>query len=250
MNLVASMMARNEMGRFLPQCVESLLTFCDEVRVLDDGSTDGTLEWLEAHDQVAVTANTGEAMFEHEGKARNLLLDWTLRGRPSHVLAIDADEFVGDGAALREACSDRRSTVWSLNIEEVWKADASAMWVRQDGGWRPHAIPVLYQAPRHGGGLWRIQDRQLACGREPLAVRRIARLATPTGVSLLHMGWTNVADRAARYARYVEADGGKFHASQHLRSIMWGDRQVRLARREWPAGLERWKYDLTVRVAA
>ncbi len=82
---------------------------------------------------------------------------------------------------------------------------------------------------------WRILDRALACGREPMWVRGVR--AQPTGTSVFHFGWANPATRQERYDRYAQADGGKFHASRHLDSILWNDRRVRLTWKKWPVGL-------------
>lgn len=246
MKLVASVICRNELGRYLEPFVAHLLEFVDEIRLLDDHSEGGTFEWLWAlgeHDKrVQVARLPAPPMFQHEGRARNRLLQWTLIGQPTHILAIDADEFVSDGQALRAACEgDQGNGAWTLQMEEVWKADERRLWTRQDGGWRAHQIPILWRVPERMTGDYRIQNRQLACGREPVAVRALARRAAPTGASVLHLGWLREAERAARYERYVEADGGRFHASTHLRSIMWTDKRVRLRARPWPAALAGWK---------
>lgn len=248
MRLIASLIVRDELNRYLIPCIEHLRRFCDEIRVLDDSSTDGSREWLEAQSRVHVLPHKGKQMFEHEGKARNALLGWTLKGSPTHVLAVDADEFITDGIALRAAChADEGPGVWSLAMEEVWKADEDALWLRQDGAWRAHQVPILWRVPKRMVGAWMIDDRQLACGREPMAVRKLYGRAVRTGVSVLHLGWTSEQERRARYNRYVVADNGRFHAGAHLRSILAPDRRVRLGRRDWPEALGPWKVRLVER---
>jgi len=71
-------------------------------------------------------------------------------------------------------------------------------------------------------------------------IRLPRREVVSTGVSFFHFGWACVADRQARYDRYVEHDGGKFHASPHLQSIMWQDDHPKIGfcRSPWPAGLD------------
>lgn len=242
MKLIASMIVRNELGRYLEPCLRSLLEFCDEVRILDDGSDEPG--WPHALNglggQVVMKRNERPSFFAHEGRARNELLAWTLEGNPTHVLAIDADEFVTHGAAVRKACEqDQGLGSWSLMMEEVWKADERSLYTREDGGWRKHPVGVLWRVPRGRvahSGAWQIMNRKLACGREPLAVRRIRPL--PVRASILHMGWANLSERRARYERYVEHDNGSFHARQHLDSIIWPDRKVRLRRRPWPESLD------------
>jgi len=238
-NLVASLIVRNERHRYLEPCIRHLQEFCDEIRVLDDASSDWTLEWLEGQDKVAVMPSIASGFYAHEGRTRQRLLDWTLQAHPTHVLAVDADEFVTDGQQLRAAADDGSPVgVWSLAMEEVWNADENGLSVRVDGGWRPHQCPILYAV---GPRRLRILDRQLACGREPISVRANARRASDTGVSVLHFGWVNREQRQARYQRYVEADGGKFHASTHLRSIMFPDKRIRFQQRGWPTGLSQWQ---------
>jgi glycosyltransferase involved in cell wall biosynthesis len=237
-NLVASVIARNEAGRYLAPCLRSLLAFCDEVRFLDDGSDDGTADLAESLG-ATVKRSPASVFFRHEGRARNDLLAWTLEARPSHVLAVDADEFVTSGAQVRAACeADQGLGSWALTMEEVWKADARHLYTREDGGWAQHPVGVLWRVPpknRRLRGPWEISPRALACGREPVAVRRLRPIRLRA--SVLHFGWTNEADRQRRYDRYVEHDGGKFHASAHLQSIMWPDRKIRVKRRNWPEGL-------------
>lgn len=241
MKLVASMITRNEMGRYLRPAIESLAAFCDEIRVLDDASDDGSCEWLCEHPAVELLANEGAPMFEHEGRARQALLEWTLKGTPTHVLAIDADEFVADGQKLRAAIGDFPSVgVYALTMLEVWKAGESALWTREDGGWKAHPVPILWAVPPGDPRRLRIRDRALACGREPEQIGRIgARGIQFAGTDILHFGWAREAERAARYERYVVADGGRFHASAHLKSIMWedGHPNLRLEERSWPVGL-------------
>jgi len=236
--LVASLIVRNELGRFLTLALPHLLTYCDEVRVLDDGSTDGSYEYACTFDKVHVLENDGPRFFEHEGQARQLLWEWTLNGDPTHVLAIDADEFISDPKSLLHVLQ-RPALAWTLTMEEIWKADEGHLYAREDGGWRAHPVPTLFQVPRVLDNTWVIKNAKLACGREPVAVRNMYRQARKTNVSVLHFGWANEAGRRARYERYAEHDKGNFHASSHLESIMWPDAKVRLRKRGWPLSLDR-----------
>jgi len=237
MNLVASVIVRNELQRYLQACIGSLREFCDMVAVLDDGSTDRTGEWLDdnADERLVVKHLAADDAFfaGHEGRRRQALLDFTIKQRPSHILAIDADEFVAEGHLVRAFCQGTR-LVGSLVMEEVWEAGDQLL-IRQDGGWRPHPVPILYAVITDD---LVIQDRALACGREPTSVMRMAGRARRTGTSVLHFGWANPDTRQERYDRYAVADKGQFHASRHLESILWDDARVKLASRPWPVGLK------------
>lgn len=246
MNLVASLIVHNERDRFLGPCINHLMEFCDEVRVWDDGSDD---------DSVAVAEKLGASVyhsfqhefFEHEGRTRQHLLEWTLEADPTHILSIDADEFVADGDLVRAACLAREE-VHTLVMEEVWELDGECLCIREDGGWVPHSIPALYHVPAERDASWAILDVPLACGREPYAVRAASSHARPTGTEILHFGWANESERAARHERYAVADGGRFHASSHLDSILWPPELIYLRPRSWPPGLADYRSAIEKRV--
>lgn len=229
--LIASLVVRNEVSRYLEPCIASLLEYCDEVRVLDDGSVDGTEEVLLGVDGVEVLLSPSSTFYQHEGQTRQRLLEHTLEGNPTHILAIDADEMVSSGTAVRDAVSGD-GDVWTLKMTEIWAANESSLYVRTDRQWSPRPVPILYRVPDNGD--LRILDRQLACGREPVQIRQHRR-PIHLDVQVLHFGWTNPEQRELRYARYTEHDGGAFHASAHLLSIL--DGKEILKREDWPEGL-------------
>jgi glycosyltransferase involved in cell wall biosynthesis len=251
MKLVAGLIVKNELGRYLPECIGHLLEFCDQIVVLDDGSTDRTGEWLDDNasgwDQIVVHHVDPEDGFfaGHEGRKRQQLLIHTLNQQPDWVLNIDADEFVTDGKLVRDyiEVEPQPRQVGVLDMEEVWKADKDWIHTRMDGGWRPHPVPCLWSAKLSGmrGRALQISNKALACGREPEVVRRYFGRARPTGTSILHFGWANESGRRPRYERYVEADGGRFHRNTHLDSIMWPDDKVTLAKHTWPKPLMKFK---------
>lgn len=271
--LAASVLVHNEARRYLFPFLAHLCAFCDEVRVLDDGSTDDWADHLHdlnppasdpfaryrGHlggsavdlDRIHVLRAEHPMFFTHEGEARNQLLQWTFEGNPTHVLAIDADEFVTDGPALRRALEEHQAApAWTLQMCEVWKASEECVCVRYDGQWSPRPVAAVYRAPGSLDGRWRVADRKLAPGREPMAVRDLQRQnrCRLSNVSMLHLGWANQAERVARHARYTEHDGGRFHANLHLDSILWPDRRVELWADPWPDPLHDFAAALAARI--
>ena len=222
MKLVASLIVHNELGRYLVPCVQSLASFCDEIRVWDDGSTDGTREALARHPAVKVTGTDERRFFDHEGLARQAALEWTMEANPTHVLAIDADELILEGEKLRAQLE--HSEVWSLCMREVWKARRETLEIRQDGGWCEHPVPILWRVPRMLSNRWRIPNRALASGRTPAPVSHLRPRFTD--VAIYHFGWACKDDRRDRYERYVRHDNGRFHRNSHIQSIMWPDMDI------------------------
>jgi hypothetical protein len=235
--LVAMMMVgAGELERYLNVTVPALLEHCDEVTVRCEG--DAEISYLENLDDQRVHAFQAEpSFFGDEGTSRNELLAWTMQrvDAGDWILSIDADELVTDGQRLRQAC-ETQCPIVTLDMQECWRVTDDGLAIREDGGWHAHAVPICFRVPDRLDNEWRIRDKQLACGREPLAVQSLHRqhCSEPSGADIIHLGWSNRAERQQRYQRYAVNDGGRFHANQHLRSIMWDDHQVRLRERAWP----------------
>lgn len=244
------MITKNEMDRLLTLAVTHLLTYCQEIRVLDDGSDDGSYEWLCEQDGVEVLRNPGPSFFEHEGHARQNLLEWTMGARPDYVLAIDADELVGDPKVLLDGIGSSAEAVYTIPLVEAWKVDTGGISIRVDGLWGPRKVPSLFRPPeswpprRGNDRLWRIMDKQLACGREPMAVIRAGARAPVLATNVFHFGWTRESERKARAERYFVHDGGRFHQNRHLQSILNPDDKVGLRGYPWPEGLRKLAPDL------
>lgn len=221
MKLVASMPVYNEMDRGLELTIGQLMKCCDEVRCLDDGSTDDSYKFLKGHPSVSVTSNDGPSWRDNEGKFRQNLLEWTMVAEPTHVLAIDADEIIPESDDLRDIIEHSPGVqVFSLRMTEVWKTRSHPWTIRWDGGWVPHDVALIWMPDKNPNHM-ALPDKKLASGRLPGALRLLP--AQRTGLDVLHLGWVDERTRKSRHQRYVDLDGGEFHAAAHLDSIMWED---------------------------
>lgn len=235
MILAAALVVRNELDRYLPLVVEHLRGFCDQITVLDDGSTDGTLQWLHAQidGQLSAGGNPSESFNEHEGHVRQRLLEMTLARQPTHVLAIDADEFIADGQWLRQQIeTNPEIPAWTVTMTEVWEVTPTAIRTRRDGAWGPYDRIHVWRVPEVVTHSWRIAELKLACPAVPIAALR-AR-ARKSGVAIYHFGWADPATRQQRFDRYMAIDGGRHHARSHLLSIMAPPSQIVLQAVPWP----------------
>ena len=91
LKIVAGLIVKNEADRYLRWTLEQLLGFCHTVVVLDDGSTDTTQEMLEAAriprgPELVVHRNDESVFFQHEGRARQQLMELVLAQQPTHVI--------------------------------------------------------------------------------------------------------------------------------------------------------------------
>jgi hypothetical protein len=248
--LIAAIPVRNELARYLEPCVAHLLEFCDEIRILDDSSDDGFQEvlrgaWGGRGRRVIAKRRdrSGPEAFNTHAAARNELLQFALDGWPDVILAIDADEFVGDGPLARRLIEDDpHSASWQLEMVEVWDACDDRVCAREDGGWASHPVAMLWRPRMARRRSYRISDQGHATGRTPAGVN-----GGPLVGECLHFGWAREAEREARYARYSEGDRGRFHASAHIESIAWPASRIRLQARAWPDGLEPWREELLAR---
>lgn len=248
MKICASLIIRNEADRYLEACLAHLLEFVDEVVIFDNGSEDGWEEtlrpsWGDAGSRVIVWRDSDAdiqagSLFVNHAARRQRLLDLTLTREPTWILAVDADEFVADGAALRAACEQQQHVgALALCLQEVWNAHDDHLDLRQDGGWREHDVAMLWRPDQIRKPLT-IVDRGPATGRTPETLNHRLTAHGHTCTALLHFGWANQAERADRHRRYVIADGGRFHNSRHLDSIMWPDAKVGMTPTDWPPTLE------------
>lgn len=89
-DFVAMLRIRNE-ERWIAEVIESVMPLCDRIFIMDDHSTDGTLEVCLRYPKVTVFCSPFEGL--NEARDKNWLLDQIMREcEASWVLCIDGDE--------------------------------------------------------------------------------------------------------------------------------------------------------------
>lgn len=226
MALIAQMVVRNEANRFLVRVLDDLLSYVDEIVVTDDCSTDDTFQICS--DYTDFIYKTEENLFvTNEGLLRQVALDNLANHAKTGdwILAIDADEIVWPTVLpIKELIKTVKYDVFGLEFVNMW----SETHYRVDKFWAPITCTKLYRYMKGG----KIKDRLLACGSEPTYVEesmRMGRWMKHSGLVLQHLGYVRDKDKKAKYSRYQEIDGGRYHSGEHLQSIL--DQHVQL--REW-----------------
>lgn len=248
--LLAYMVSKDEQHRYLDACLAWSTQFLDAVSLYDDCSTDDTADLAASHGAyVQVRPESVPSFLDHEGAFRQRAWRWfeeALEPEPNDiVLALDADEFLvaePDGVrATVELAMARADAAGSLAVmlpvPEVFDAehairaatpadlDAAGPLdlapytlprVRTDGFWGTIAGTRLFRYER--GGTFR--NKEMGSGAEPTYVVNSApRAPRQPGLSLLHLGYMDWRDRAAKHKRYTELlDHG--HSNSHVQSII------------------------------
>ena len=79
--------------RWIAKSIESILDICSEIVILDDGSTDKTVEVCSKYDKVVDIYQQKDLPFD-ETRDRNLLLEMALKRKPDIILSMDGDEIL------------------------------------------------------------------------------------------------------------------------------------------------------------
>ena len=198
--LVALLACRDEM-RFLPGYVANVGPQFDGIVALDDGSTDGSAEYLESRQEVIEllrVPHTRPAWDEPRNHAR--LVDAAIRAGADWAMSIDADERVEREFRPRAERVIERGrllgrTGYSVRIRELWGSEEA---YRADGIWNRKWPSRLFR-PRAG----------VAVDEQPLHAPKVPRAAgwVPRADLLVyHLRSLAPEDRAARRRRYEELD--------------------------------------------
>ncbi|HSG40339.1 MAG TPA: glycosyltransferase family 2 protein [Thermoanaerobaculia bacterium] len=206
--ILALLTFRNEM-RFLPDYFENVRPLVDGIVALDDGSTDGSAEFVARQPEVLQLLRLPPRADHTWDDALNhrRLVEAAWEHRPDWLLGLDADERLEKGfrdRAEEEIARARREghRAWYLHVREIWD---DPLFFRADGVWGRKKSARFFEARRDH----EFHMQRLHCYWAPLNSRGENGDFPQADLFLYHLRMLTPADRAARQARYESLDPGK-----------------------------------------
>lgn len=217
--ITLGMLVRNEADRYLKRVLEQASRYIDSAVILDDASTDETVEVCKKTLQgIPLTiVSKQEPMFHNEIALRRQLWELVVNTEPQWILILDADEIFEERAVteIRSLLYDADFDVLSFRLYDMWDENH----YRDDDCWRAHRCYRPFMVRYLPGFRYEWRETPIHCGRFP---KNITELKTATSeLRIKHLGWIRPCDRLAKYRRYKEADPqGRYGFREQYLSIL------------------------------
>lgn len=219
MKIHGMILCRNEsQDRWLYRFMYQMFKLCDRIVILDDNSTDNTVEEIESFfdknkkDDIEIYENDKCLWETNEVLARQMLFNLTVE-KCTHedwILCLDCDELIDlEHINYIKYAFKYLSTIPLENMDslgfklfDMWDDDN----YRHDKWWTAHLRhwPMAIKYDKNRQYEWK--NTKLHCGRFPL---NSALKMYPSLIPIKHMGWSREKFRKEKYDRYMRIDGKK-----------------------------------------
>jgi len=194
--------------RHAAECLSGLSELVDEIVILDDGSTDRTVEICRQFPKVTHLLSWPKSFF-HEGLDRNAVLAMAKDTRPDWILILDIDEVFEERAreVLPQLVADPDVAIWGFHMYHFWRGRTH---YRVDGKWGEDTFQRVHlRLLRNQPGIY--FPVQQSHGTVIMGVE--GRMAQ-SDLRVRHLGYCDPEEARFKYDRYLTLQDG--HDYSHL----------------------------------
>lgn len=217
--LTALMQVQNEANRYLPRVLENLATFCDDIVVVDDASTDNTVDMCQSFAKVSKLVRLDEARFSREWELRTLLWETVSEIEPDWVIVVDADEIYENRMKKEvQRLINQDQFDWiGFRFYDFWGIETH---YRDDEHWNIHRRHTMTMARYFRNYPYFFPKMDHHVPRLPITYCALPGIHSRVRVK--HLGWAgNEDERYRKYLRYVELDpNGQWGSIAQYESIL------------------------------
>ncbi|WP_312649917.1 glycosyltransferase family 2 protein [Aminipila sp.] len=202
--ITLSMVVKNEQGRYLKQVLNSLKDHIDEAVIIDDASTDDTVQICQQILQgipLYITKNE-KSLFATEVELRKKQWNETIKRNPNWILNLDADEIVEESFwdNAQKLVDNINCDCYCFRLYDMWDKTH----YREDEYWNAHSIfrPFLMRYQPGFNYAW--NETAQHCGRFPMNTFSLPKAESKFRIK--HLGWSTVKDRLKKAKRYELLD--------------------------------------------
>ncbi len=218
--LTAMMQVRNEATRYLTLVLNDLSAYVDEIVVVDDGSTDNTVEICRSYEKVVSVGTSPTSLYAvNEAALKLRLFRRTVATRPDWILAIDADEVMENRfkSVVRGMMNQEEVDWYGFRFYHFW---GDMIHYRIDKLWAPKEYgPRLFRYIPNVDYHWHLQA--LHGGSVPMNLASDFPGAH-SDIRVKHYGYAgSPEERMRKYQFYVSRDpDSRFCPRSHYDSIL------------------------------
>lgn len=214
-----SMVVKNEEGRYLERSLLSARDYIDNAVIIDDGSTDKTVQICKdilGSKLITLTENK-ESKFANEIELRRQQWFESISTNPDWLMILDADEIFEDRAKEIVPMLARNKDIdaYIFRLYDFW----DELNYRDDKLWCAHQTfrPFMIRYQRNFN--YAFTETAQHCGRMPANVMSLP--FQRSDLRLKHYGWAKEEDRIKKYKRYMKLDpDGQFGSMAQYQSIL------------------------------